>query len=311
MEPTSDEALLTAYLDGELSPQDRQRLEQRLANEPELRQRLTVLEETWHYLDLLERESVDTEKIETTMRIAAVSVSGVPFMSPKVSRFGQWSTAFIAGLALFVVTFYLGKRAPLDDPSYQQMVERLDMYLAIADDDEITLLKLLAEKRVFLPNDTPLIDLYEHKPTSRANNAELYQLCYRNSQRFLELPKEKQKRIRKLHHDIEMEPAHIELPLTLQNYAYWHKSLQAYERKELAKSASLDEKAANIIALKTRLDRLLPDDALLMPSEIVGIEESRYLAEVLAKLSSWQKVDILSKAPILIVNELKQLPENY
>ena len=114
MEPTLDESLLVAYLDGELTPQERQQLEQRLADEPELRQRLTQLEDTWHCLDLLEQESVDAEKIETTLKTVAISVSAVPFPSLQVSRWGlnrwgQWGIVALAGLVLFALTFQLGK----------------------------------------------------------------------------------------------------------------------------------------------------------------------------------------------------------
>ena len=112
MDPTLDEALLTAYLDGELEPSERQSLEQRLADEPELRQRLTLLEETWHCLDLLERESADAEKIETTLKTAAISVSAPSFLPVRVNRWGRWSVAAFVGLALFAVTFQIGTRTP-------------------------------------------------------------------------------------------------------------------------------------------------------------------------------------------------------
>jgi len=123
MEPTLDEALLTAYLDGELEPSERQSLEQRLANEPELRQRLTLLEETWHCLDLLEKESVDAEKIETTLKTAAISVSAPSFLPVRVNRWGRWSIAAVVGLALFVLTFQIGNRTPASTSPFCQMAE--------------------------------------------------------------------------------------------------------------------------------------------------------------------------------------------
>ena len=114
MEPTLEDALLTAYLDGELEPLERQGLEQRLANEPELRQRLTLLEETWHCLDLLEKESVDAEKIETTLKIAAIAVSVPSFFPVRTNRWGQWSIAAVVGLVLLTITFKIGSRTPVD-----------------------------------------------------------------------------------------------------------------------------------------------------------------------------------------------------
>ena len=326
MEPTLDEALLTAYLDGELTPQDRQRLEQRLTEEPELRQRLTLLEETWHYLDLLEQESADAEKIETTMRIAAVSVLGTPLMPPNVSRFVKWGFVLLAGIALFIVSFQVGKQSPLDDPSFCRMVERLDMYRAIVDDDGLELLQQLAVKRVFLPplsDDVSQIDMNEYKPSFRVgilnffapstigdgSSAKLHPLFYRNKHTFDGLPPAEKSQIEKLHRDIEKTPQYPELVATLKNYYYWHKSLQSYERAELRQSKSLDEKVANIIELQNRLGKWLLDASLLTHSELVGTEENLRLAGVLTQLPYWQKEQILNNEPIQIINELKWLAD--
>jgi hypothetical protein len=317
MEPTPDEALLTAYLDGELSPEEQQLLEQRLANEPELRQRLTVLEETWHYLDLLEQEVVDTEKIETTLKIAAVSVSGKPFLPQKTSRFVKWTIATLAGLSLFIITFNYSKQTPLDDPSVRRQIERLDMYLAIANDEEgIELLQQLAFKRIFLPplnDDEPQIDMSEYLPSSRTSptvfndefgSSENNQLFYKNFQTYNGLPRDKIERIRKLHWDIESASRSAELLLTLQNYYHWHKSLQSYERTALRQPKPPEEKAADISALKMRLDQL--ENTILMPSEIVGIDESERLAETLGKLPLWRQERVLNNDPQQIITELKQ-----
>jgi hypothetical protein len=329
MEPTPDEALLTAYLDGELTPQDRQRLEQRLADDPELRQRLTVLEETWHYLDLLEQDGIDVEKIETTLKIAAISVSNISFVPPNVSRWLTWGLALLVGTALFAVPFQIGKRSALDDPSFRRQIERLDMYLDITNDDEgLKLLRYLAVQRVFLPplpQDVPPIDPSGYEPSRHIgltlaafsnsvigswddfDDAALYPVFYKNLQKYNTiLSPEKKEQIRKLHRDIESAPQQMELLLTLQNFYHWRNSLQSYEKIALRQPKPLEEKAADIIDLKTRLDRLLPEDAIVMPSEIVGIEESKRLADTLTNMPLEQQVWLLNEEPILIINDLKQ-----
>jgi len=324
MEPTSDEAILTAYLDGELSSQDRQHLEQRLANEPELRQRLALLEETRHYLDLLEQESIDAEQIEATLQIAAVSVSAFPFTTSKANRFSKWGIVILVGLVLFVAMFQFGKQSPLDNPSFRQKVERIDMYHAILDDG-IEFLRLLAWRRVFLPplpNDVPSIDLQEYEPEPHSwlfntfvnsavgyhvefDDAGLYQLLHKNIQTYNRLPPKRAKQIQKLHRDIEAAPRRTELLWTLQNYYHWFKSLQPYEKIELGKSRPIEEKIAEIIKLKTYLEQE-PGDAP-MSSEIFGIEESKRLerlAETLAELTPERKERLLNEEPIRIINEL-------
>jgi hypothetical protein len=327
MDPTLDEALLTAYLDGELTPLDRRLLEQRLADEPELRQRLTLLEETWHCLDLLEQESVDAEQIETTLKVVAVSIGGTPAVPPRVNQFGKWGIAALAAIAVFAVMFNFGKQSELNDPSFRLMVERFEMYKAVSDDG-LELLQALAVKRVFLlplPDGTPPIDPHEYEPhpdwlshafirpliyeAEEYGDAELYRSFYKNIEPFRHLPPEKSAQIRKLHRDIESVPQQVDLLLTLQNYYLWFKSLQSYERIAIKQHESLEDKVASIIALKKRLDEQQWNGTLPMPTEIIGHisdEESQRLADALSNLSREQQKRLLNIAPHQIINELKQ-----
>ena len=326
IEPTPDEALLTAYLDGELSSQDRQRLEQRLAHEPKLRQQLTILEETWHYLDLLEQEGTDTEQVETTLKTAAVSLLDSPIVPMRMGWCIKWGTAILIGMVLFTGSFQFGGQFYLDDPFFRRMIERVDMYRAISDDG-LDLLRRLTNERVFLPplpQDMPPMDPHEYEPHAHfywtfaafvnpviydrndIDETEWSQLFYKNIQKFHILSPEKKKQILKLHRDIEGTPGRVELVLTLQNYYHWLKSLQAYERNDLNRSTSTEEKAAGIIALKKHLDERQLDDAVSMPSEIIGMEENKNLAKALAELPPWRQERLLNIEPIQIINELKR-----
>ena len=326
MEPTPDEALLTAYLVGELVPQDRQQLEQRLANEPELRQQLAMLEETWHCLDLLEQESVDAEQVETTLRIAAVSTSEDPLATSKIRQIAKRGVILLVSLAIFVVTFQWSKQVPLDDPSFRQKIECLDMYLAILDDDGsdgIKLVRQLAREHIFLPPpyEQEYIDPHEYEPNKRSwfgNNGALsvfrclhefddpgmYQLLDRNLQRYNGLTRDKMGEVEQLHRDIESASRRDELLLTVQNYYHWFKSLQPYEKVELREHKSIAEKVSAIIEKKISLE-LQPGDTIVS-SEVIGIEESGHLAETLETFSLSQKLRLLNEAPARMINELKQ-----
>ncbi|MDR0327951.1 MAG: zf-HC2 domain-containing protein [Planctomycetaceae bacterium] len=151
MEPTQDDALLTAYLDGELTPQERQRLEQRLVDELELRQRLSLLEVTWHCLDLLEQESVDAELVETTLKTAAISLSAAASPSRKKNRWGKWGMTVLAGLIWFAITFQLGNWTPPDDPSQIQKMADIELCRQLAE----TLEKLPPWHKDELLNEEP------------------------------------------------------------------------------------------------------------------------------------------------------------
>ncbi|NMC21869.1 MAG: hypothetical protein GYA33_15780, partial [Thermogutta sp.] len=64
---------LVAYLDGELSPDETARIEERIARDPQLRRELDYLAKTWDWLDALARPSVDEEFTRTTIELVAAS----------------------------------------------------------------------------------------------------------------------------------------------------------------------------------------------------------------------------------------------
>jgi hypothetical protein len=325
VEPTSEELLLAAYLDGELPSSERHRLEERLAREPELRQQLTLLEQTWHYLDLLEKEPSDEEHVETTLKLAAVSVSAVP-PAAQNRHLRRFFTGSILWAAVFFGAFFLGERFASDDPFFNLAVERLDMYLTVQDDG-IELLRQLAEKRVFLP---PLPDgesagtpgefiptnqygFWSSKvmtdPQNESGKTESRYLYQKNLQKFRDMTWVKKEQIRKLHWDIEHAPRKRELVLTLQNYYYWQKSLQSYERTELRRPKRMDEKVADIAALKAKLEKQLPQYSTGSSSEIVVNDENtiKRLAELAACLSDMpirQKERLLDEPPEQIIDFL-------
>ncbi|WP_164101496.1 anti-sigma factor family protein [Candidatus Laterigemmans baculatus] len=66
---------LVAYLDGELSESERQRLEDRLVREADLRRRLTELQSGWEMLDHLPPAHVTHDFARTTLEMVAASTS--------------------------------------------------------------------------------------------------------------------------------------------------------------------------------------------------------------------------------------------
>ena len=65
-----DESLV-AYLDGELSGEQRQRIEQRLAKDADFRRQLNDLQQSWDLLDTLSRAETDQELTQSTIAIVA------------------------------------------------------------------------------------------------------------------------------------------------------------------------------------------------------------------------------------------------
>jgi anti-sigma factor RsiW len=73
--PATIEEQLVAYLDGELDVAESRRIEQLLATDPQVRQKLQSLERTWELLDRLDRVDVDDRFTRSTLEMASVAAT--------------------------------------------------------------------------------------------------------------------------------------------------------------------------------------------------------------------------------------------
>ncbi len=71
---TDDESLV-AYLDGELSRKEREKIEYRLVADDSLRGRLQSLQRTWDLLDWLPTPTVDEHSVETTLQLVVADLT--------------------------------------------------------------------------------------------------------------------------------------------------------------------------------------------------------------------------------------------
>jgi hypothetical protein len=287
-----EESFLIEYIDNELPPEEKRKLSQRLKNEPELQQRLTELERTWSFLDLLETEPPSPQLTARTMKIVAVESRQIAAVPQKTREIFNRRFCIIVPLAAaFILSFGFGMHLSSKiDPFFYRAVQRLDMYLAIADDGP-AFLQTLTEKRLFLPKN-------ETVPNTTSDSADMPILDVQ-LKKYHGLSKERKENIRKLHIAIETAANCNELMLTLQNYYLWRKSLQEYEKTVLRKPAPIDEKIQTITAMKERLD-FLP-----VVSEVLHISQESELAEILADLPLAEQVEVLNNPPELIINYLQ------
>jgi anti-sigma factor RsiW len=95
-QPTNHDAAtheeLVAYLDGELSAAERQRIEQRLASDPDYRRQLSGLQQSWELLEVLPRATSDHQLTQTT--IAMVAKDQHEQTRRRGSGAGRWTRAF-------------------------------------------------------------------------------------------------------------------------------------------------------------------------------------------------------------------------
>jgi len=66
---------LIAYLDGEVDSETRQQIEQRLARDPQLVQRMREHQQAWDFLDELPQEDVGEQFTNTTLNMVAIAAA--------------------------------------------------------------------------------------------------------------------------------------------------------------------------------------------------------------------------------------------
>lgn len=76
LQPDPDDESLVAYLDGELTGDERRKLEQRLIDEQALRQRLQSLQRGWDMLEYLPKPAADERLVQTTLELVVADLIG-------------------------------------------------------------------------------------------------------------------------------------------------------------------------------------------------------------------------------------------
>jgi hypothetical protein len=342
-EISADEEILIEYLDGELSIDARRKVEERLAHEPELREMLAQLERDWDSLDLLERTDTNKQLVETTLETVIASiVSEANPASNKRFYFLRFALFVLLVLIIFFFSFRFGERLVPDDNFMLRVespiIERLDQYLMLLDEDpDLLLLRLLAVRRVFLPplNNKENIDPNEFMPSSQVRildafslypsfnelqrrafqlenlDKTLYSRFYWNNERFRQFNIEKRNSLRAIHESIESAPRSRDLYITLRNYYTWFKALQTYEKAAIRRAnLTLEERFEQIASLKKQLDAEHPEYVVAnpsLPNAVTMVKEEdnvRKLAAILRNSDQHDLNTILDSPPDLILEKL-------
>lgn len=159
----ADELALIAYLDDELIPDEKEKLEQRLRNEPQLREKLSELNQTWDVLNFLDAQTTEPEKVCKTLQIIAQKTEAAlqeTTISPTLKTGKSVRKAillaalllFAAGVGFFSFNSFLNhyRQQKLDD---LLLIERLDQYMLLDEKnefgiDEVDFLKKLCKSKI-------------------------------------------------------------------------------------------------------------------------------------------------------------------
>lgn len=112
LDPIDEE--LVAYLDGEIDPTGRVRVERRLAEDEAFRQRLHRMQQTWEALDLLPRTNVGDAFTSSTMTlvVAEQEVAATQAVKQVTAQRGRrWWLGAAATVAAAMVGFLLVYRS--------------------------------------------------------------------------------------------------------------------------------------------------------------------------------------------------------
>ena len=147
--------LLVAYLDGELDAENVRQVENRLSIEPDLREKMTSLEQTWNLLDELETVPANKEIVRSTMEVVTLTIEKeLSENEQQLERYRWLDLAVLAAILLMfgIIGFQLsllagiqGKKQLINDIP---IIENMNKYKEIGSFD---FLKALSDQQVFDP----------------------------------------------------------------------------------------------------------------------------------------------------------------
>lgn len=152
---------LVAYLDGELSADDSDRVERRLGSDPAYRQRLKQLQSAWDLLDQLPRAPVTDTFTQTTVEMVALTAQAEALNAEQ--RLAQrrslgWFAVAVSVLVACSVG-YIAMWRRLDRPNQQlvkdlPVIENVELYRVA---DSVDFLRSLDQAQLFdeEPSDAP------------------------------------------------------------------------------------------------------------------------------------------------------------
>ncbi|MBL9164110.1 MAG: hypothetical protein JNL18_15380 [Planctomycetaceae bacterium] len=269
---------IVAYLDGELSPEESARVEQRLAADENYRQQLQSIERAWLALDQLPQEYVDDRFSRTTMEMAvkaaATEVHERTIALPVVQRRRRLSSvlAACAAAALGFLVFRLAWQGPdrallADLP----VIDNVDVYTQIDSPEFLRSLQAelgddlheLGGQPHVAPERVDRLRVVSHEDgrdewLGQLNDEERTSLRSKFN-RFRQLPAEEQQRLRRLHAEIAAAPDAEELQAAMLAYNEWLSGLPPARQFELRTMQPISER---VRAVERWADDMR-DDALL------------------------------------------------
>ncbi len=246
---------LSAYLDGELSEVEKNKLEEQIRNDPAIKHRFESLQKNWSLLDQLSTKEVNPDFAASTVEMVAIRSSGIPEVD--CNKF-SWEACprwlLISGAAVIAVAIgYFTTIALIDDRNevlleHLVLLENLPEYQLV---DDVTFVEQIGKIEYFssraevAPYPGIVQDSVESEDQKRFRlNAMTYvkkRLLLDNYNFFQQIPSEEQIRLIDLHQDLLAAKDADNLSKLLVTYAHWYQQLDSRDQVELALRVDKDK----------------------------------------------------------------------
>jgi len=248
---------LVAYLDGEVSADERERIEDRLAEDDAYRASLVELERSWRMLDRLPITDPDRDFTKSTIAMVTAELTNSSSGRAKTSLpWGKIFAGLAAALLGFLAIIMPARKRQQSELLDLPVIQNLDLYRYV---ESVDLLKRIRDEgAVTSSGSEPVNEVRWHQSVEvnqirsgveqldGVKKAELSDL----RDRFHGLSNEEQARMRSLHQSLVEDPNSAALFETLYGYREWLTSLSAAERADLLDIEDPIERVAAINQLR-------------------------------------------------------------
>ncbi len=263
--------LITSYLDGELTEEQRIEVETRLTRDHDFRTELQQLQKTWDLLDVLPRPEPRTSFTKTTLELVVKDASREAARDR--AQLWAWPTRFFALFAVPILAFLFTNQVTdlVQNVDHRHLVNDLPLlenlyYYETAED--FLFLEALKKSQLFSDNDPwqdvtadgqqveTGVNLLTAGFSQREKTLESYDVdqldqLNRKREKWLSLSEEQRQPLLEFHQRLLKAPDSETLQKILVRYYHWLKALDEVTRTETM-DLPVRERIARIRAIKIR-----------------------------------------------------------
>lgn len=272
-DPNTTTQELTAYLDGELTPEEAARIEQRLNDDPQFLAEMRSLQRTWDAFDGVSPEPIGDSFVRTTMEmiVAEARNGGASSRVTRPNRIKR-PVLLLLPLMLAIVSFFVARFVQSEPQrrltSNLALIENLDRYRMINFDlnflEQLKQRDLFSETELFVGELTDLrtvvrdidknkqskvsSDQSPDKYLASLNRAQLQQLKL-NYESYSKLSARELETLTAFHHRIQTHVDRDQLLAVLEAYYDWLIALGSTEKASLL-DLDMDKRIGKIAELR-------------------------------------------------------------